>query len=638
MTIARVVIFSQYFDAPRGEKTMFKILGRIKSPADLKELSIDELKLLSQEIRRFLIQSVSKTGGHLASNLGVVELTVALHYVFDSPSDKIVWDVGHQAYVHKLLTGRRKDFKNLRQLGGMSGFPKRYESCHDVFETGHSSTSISAALGLAAARDLEGENGEVIAVIGDGALTGGMAFEALNDAGRGHTRVIVILNDNEMSIAKNVGGICKHLTRLRASKDYIKAKEEVEDVLHQVPIVGESLVQTIKRAKEGVKSLVVEKNIFEQMGITYLGPIDGHNYEELIYVLENTKELKGPLLIHVKTLKGKGYKKAEENPSLYHGVSRFNASEGVNLSDKQDNFSTALGQAMVKLGQEEPKLVGITAAMAEGTGLDLFAAFDKKRFFDVGIAEQHAVTFAAGLAASGYKPVVAVYSSFLQRAYDQMLHDVALQKLPVIFGADRSGLVGEDGNTHHGIFDIAYLTSIPGMTVLSPKSTREMEGALRYALSLNAPVTIRYPRGNTHIDAKYDHDFRQVGVQILHKGKRGVLLATGKSVEWALKIHEHLPNLGVAEAPQTWPLDDEGLLKLVKKYSYVFTLEDHVLTNGFGEHVAAMLMYHQKKTKVYSFGYQDGHIAHGKTDGLLEKEGLTPQQMAVKIQTLMEEH
>ncbi|MGL6174350.1 MAG: 1-deoxy-D-xylulose-5-phosphate synthase, partial [Cellulosilyticaceae bacterium] len=420
---------------------MLEKLSQIKSPEDLKNLEQSELPALAKDIRKFLVQSIAKTGGHLASNLGVVELTVALHYIFDSPKDKFVWDVGHQAYVHKLLTGRRAGFKTLRKTDGMSGFPKRHESEHDAFETGHSSTSISAALGLAVGRDLKGEEGHVIAVIGDGALTGGMAFEALNNAGRGHNNVIVILNDNEMSISENVGGMCKYLNRLRSTKEYIKAKEDVEDILNQIPIVGDTLVETVKRTKEGVKSFFIQDTLFEELGITYLGPINGHSFEDLINILENAKEMKGPILIHVKTQKGRGYNLAEEDPSRYHGVTPFNIATGKKLSnDSTPTFSHTFGKAMVSLASENDKVLGITAAMREGTGLLEFAQQYPERFFDVGIAEQHAVTFAAGLAMQGYRPVVAVYSSFLQRAYDQILHDVALQKLPVIFAIDRAGL------------------------------------------------------------------------------------------------------------------------------------------------------------------------------------------------------
>ena len=431
---------------------MLDLLKTIQSPSDIKNLNAEELQQLAKETRSFLVQSLSKTGGHLASNLGVVELTLALHYVFDSPQDKMIWDVGHQAYVHKLLTGRRKDFRTLRKMGGMSGFPKRRESEHDVFETGHSSTSISAALGMAKARDLAGEDHAVIAIIGDGALTGGMAFEALNNAGRGGSNLIVILNDNEMSISRNVGGLGKYLNHLRSSQDYLRVKADVEDVLHKVPVVGNHMVKTIKRTKESVKSFVIQNTLFEQLGFTYLGPIDGHNLEELIHLFENVKSMSGPILIHLKTKKGKGYRIAEERPSSFHGVSPFCIETGESLKKGgSQTFSDAFGQTMCELVVEDPKVVGITAAMPEGTGLLEFARRYPRHFFDVGIAEQHAVTFAAGMAISGYKPFVAIYSTFLQRAYDQISHDVCLQKLPVILGVDLAGGVGIDSSTHQGI-------------------------------------------------------------------------------------------------------------------------------------------------------------------------------------------
>lgn len=611
---------------------MLDKLSQIKSPEDLKNLEQSELPELAKDIRKFLVQSIAKTGGHLASNLGVVELTVALHYIFDSPKDKFVWDVGHQAYVHKLLTGRRAEFKTLRKIDGMSGFPKRNESEHDVFETGHSSTSISAALGLAVGRDLKGEEGHVVAIIGDGALTGGMAFEALNNAGRGHTNVIVILNDNEMSISENVGGMCKYLNRLRSTKEYIKAKEDVEDILNQIPVVGDTLVETVKRTKEGVKSFFIQNTLFEELGITYLGPINGHSFEDLISILENAKEMKGPILIHVKTQKGRGYNLAEQNPSCYHGVAPFHITTGKKLSsDSTPTFSHEFGKAMVKLANENEKVLAITAAMPEGTGLLEFTKHYPERFFDVGIAEQHAVTFAAGLAVQGYRPVVAVYSSFLQRAYDQILHDVALQKLPVIFAIDRAGLVGEDGSTHQGIFDIAYLSNIPNMTVLAPKSPEEIEGAIRYALTLDGPVAIRYPRGYTTIESSLQVDYSDVSNHTLYREGKVVLLATGKMVENALWARAALAEEGievaVVEAMKVWPLDTAGLDQLAQNYEYIFTLEDHVLTGGFGRSVASYLKLQEYAIKVHNFGYQTGIVEHGDIQSLLMKEKMSTRDI-----------
>lgn len=621
---------------------MLDLLKKIQSPSDIKNLNAKELEQLAKEIRSFLVQSLSKTGGHLASNLGVVELTLALHYVFDSPQDKMVWDVGHQAYVHKLLTGRRKDFKYLRQMGGMSGFPKRRESEHDVFETGHSSTSISAALGMAKARDLAGEDHAVIAIIGDGALTGGMAFEALNNAGRGGSNLIVILNDNEMSISKNVGGLGKYLNHLRSSQDYLRVKADVEDVLHKVPVVGNHMVETIKRTKESVKSFVIQNTLFEQLGFTYLGPIDGHNLEELIHLFENVKSMSGPILIHLKTKKGKGYRIAEERPSSFHGVSPFCITTGESLKKGgNQTFSGAFGEAMCELVVEDPKVVGITAAMPEGTGLLEFAKRYPRHFFDVGIAEQHAVTFAAGMASSGYKPFVAVYSTFLQRAYDQICHDVCLQKLPVILGVDRAGVVGEDGSTHQGIYDIAFLKNMPYMTILSPKLPEEMGAAMRYALSLEAPVAIRYPRGGSNIDAAYINLDEWKCLKTLKQGNNIAILSSGRSMMTALEISQLLEEEGIQvaiiEAACLFPLDEEGLNQIAKDYDYLFTLEDGILEGGFGESVFTYFMTHNKRVKGRAFGYETGMISHGEVSKVLKREGLDAISLKTKILKHIEE-
>ena len=619
---------------------MLELLKKVHSPEDIKKMNIEELNELSKELRTFLVQSLSQTGGHLASNLGVVELTIALHYVFNAPEDKFIWDVGHQSYVHKLLTGRRKGFKHLRQLDGMSGFPKRKESDYDCFETGHSSTSISAALGMAKARDLKGAHNEVIAIIGDGALTGGMAFEALNNAGRANSKMIVILNDNEMSISKNVGGIGRYLNRLRSSKDYIKVKEDVEDVLHKVPVVGEQMVRTIKRTKESVKSFVIENTLFEHLGFTYLGPVDGHSLTDLIQILENTRDMKGPILIHVKTKKGKGYQLAERDPSHFHGVSPFCISTGEGTSKSGGvNFSSAFGGYLLNAADADEKIVAISAAMPEGTGLMPFAKAYPNRFFDVGIAEQHAVTFAAGLAADGLRPVVAIYSSFLQRAYDQILHDVCLQKLPVIFGVDRAGLVGEDGPTHHGLYDMAFLGSMPNMTVLSPKMPEELEGAIDYALSLNAPVAIRYPRGTTNIDSKYINEYTSVGFKILEKGNNMAILATGKMVETALEVRENLLQEGyeitVIEVPCVCPISQEEIYKL-KDYHYLFTIEDGIIKGGFGEKIFAelSLIGHEVHGKCY--GHKTGIVPHGKVADLFTREHLDAASITAELLRVLE--
>lgn len=615
---------------------MLKQLASIKDISDLKKIDEKDLPKLAAEIRKFLIQSIATTGGHLASNLGVVELTIALHYLFNSPQDKMIWDVGHQAYVHKLLTGRRAAFRNLRKLGGMSGFPKRVESPHDVFETGHSSTSISAALGMAVARDLKQDKHHVIAIIGDGALTGGMAFEALNHAGRGNTNLIVILNDNEMSISENVGGMSKHLSKLRSAREYLKVKEDVEGILTHVPLVGETVLHTMKRTKEGIKSFLSQNTIFEEMGFTYLGPINGHSFEDLIKILENAKEMKGPILIHVKTQKGRGYVLAEQNPSAYHGVGPFDIKEGlVSSKDNVATFSSAFGEAMVKMGQEDESLLAITAAMREGTGLLAFSKAYPKRFFDVGIAEQHAITFAAGLAMAGYRPIVAIYSSFLQRAYDQILHDVALQNLPVIFAVDRAGLVGEDGSTHQGIFDIAFLSSIPNMTILAPKMTEEIEAALYYARGLNAPVAIRYPRGGSNLDKRYINDYKDVALQMVEEGEAVALIATGKMVELALEIREYVEAQGtkisVVFAPQVYPLPETSIDEVAKVHHHLFTLEDHILTDGFGMQLASYLKLNEKDNLIWNFGYKESCIEHGSVKELLKRQGLSKEALGDQI-------
>ncbi len=615
---------------------MLKILKNIHGPEDVKKLELSELEQLTSDIRSFLIQSLSKTGGHLASNLGVVELTVALHYVFESPIDKIIWDVGHQAYVHKLLTGRRKDFKTLRMLDGMSGFPKRIESEHDVFETGHSSTSISAALGMAKARDLKGEDNKVIAVIGDGALTGGMAFEALNNAGRGNSNLIVILNDNEMSISKNVGGLGTYLNKLRSSKDYLKAKEDVEDVLHKVPIMGDQMVSTVKKAKESVKRLVIQNTIFEQLGFNYIGPVDGQNLPELVEILQNAKSMKGPILVHVKTKKGKGYAIAEKQPSKYHGIGPFCISTGQSNKKSDDmTFSKGFSDAMINISKDNDKVVGITAAMPEGTGLMEFAKAYPKRFFDVGIAEQHAVTFAAGLSAEGYMPVVAVYSSFLQRAYDQILHDICLQNLPCIFAVDRAGLVGEDGPTHHGLYDIAFLSSMPNMTVLAPKSPMEIESAMKYAISLKSPVAIRYPRGGTSDMGDFTNNYDNLSFRTLKKGNNIAILAVGKMVETALKIKDMLyaegMDIAVLEAPCVYPINEEEVMALDSTYNYLFTLEDGIIQGGFGEKIFALLGEKSSNIRGKSLGFKNGMVTHGKVELLFERESLDADSIKTYI-------
>ncbi|ONI37688.1 1-deoxy-D-xylulose-5-phosphate synthase [Candidatus Epulonipiscium fishelsonii] len=613
------------------------VLSKIDTPEDLKNLKLEDLKVLSKEIRRFLIKSVARTGGHLSSNLGVVELSIALHYVFNSPDDKIVWDVGHQAYIHKILTGRKNKFKTLRQEGGISGFPKRDESEHDVFDVGHSSTSISAALGMAIGRDLSHEKNYVISVIGDGALSGGMAFEGLNNAGRGNANLIVILNDNEMSISRNVGGLSKYLTRMRSTKQYTKVKEGIESMLSAIPIFGNPMSQALKRTKGGIKTLLVNNTWFEELGFSYLGPIDGHNIPELIEILNNAKQMKGPILVHVKTVKGKGYSLAQNDPSKYHGISIFDYKTGNPINTFNGiNFSDAFGEAIIKLAKENSNIVAITAAMTAGTGLTKFEDLFPKRFFDVGIAEQHAVTFAGGLAVQGYRPIVAIYSSFLQRAYDQILHDVALQNLDVIFMVDRAGLVGEDGETHQGIFDISYLSNIPNIKILSPKLPQEIEGAMRYALKQKGPVVIRYPRGGTNISVDTIIDYNNPIPVMHYKGKKAAILSFGKSVEWAFEIRDYIIaqykiEVAIIEIPYIMPVDDEELFKLIKTYGTIITIEDHVLVGGFGSIISTILHKVQSPKKLYSFGFENGIVQHGKINKLLEHHELSPKQIGDTI-------
>ncbi|MDD3439132.1 MAG: 1-deoxy-D-xylulose-5-phosphate synthase, partial [Clostridiaceae bacterium] len=544
---------------------MYKILDSINSPADLKKLSYQELEVLSKELRDYVIKVVSENGGHLASNLGVVELTLALHRVFDTPGDKIVWDVGHQSYIHKIITGRRESFKTLRKINGISGFPKREESVYDSFETGHSSTSISAALGMAKARDLAGENYSVAAVIGDGALTGGMAFEALNHAGDFPTNLIVILNDNKMSISHNIGGLSNYLSKLRTEPLYFKMKGRIEAFLHRIPVIGGSMYRGAERLRDWMKYLLVPGVIFEELGFKYFGPINGHDIRKLEDVIKRAKSYNGyPVLIHVVTTKGKGYSIAENKPDIYHGISPFFIENGeLKSKNSRKTYSEIFGDTMLKLADKDNKIVAVSAAMAEGTGLSAFASKYKDRFFDVGIAEQHAVTFCAGLASEGFRPVFAVYSTFLQRAYDQIIHDVCMQKLNVVFAIDRAGIVGSDGETHQGVFDITYLRHIPNIRIMSPKDGNELSEMLKMALSLEGPTAIRYPRGKAK-KFEFAHAPLELGKsEVLTEGEDGVIISEGNMVSIALEVCEKLKKAGrnftLVNARFIKPLDEELL-------------------------------------------------------------------------------
>lgn len=603
---------------------MGNILSGINSPEDIKKLNLQQLEELADELREFLVEKVSKTGGHLASNLGVVELTLALHKVFNSPQDKIVWDVGHQTYVHKIITGRRERFETLRQLNGISGFPKVKECIHDCFNTGHSSTSISVALGFARARDVKKEKYSVIAVIGDGALTGGMAFEALNDAGRSPNNLIVILNDNEMSISKNVGGLSRYLSKIRTQPIYFKVREDIDVILNKIPAIGKTAARALHRAKGTIKYMIMPGIIFEELGFKYLGPIDGHNIDELNKVLSRAKMMKGPVFIHVCTQKGKGYDFAEKNPHKFHGISPFCADTGEVVKNGGPGYSDVFGDELVKLAQEDNKIVAITAAMPHGTGLGKFSEKFPERFYDVGIAEQHAVTMSAGFAINGLKPVFAVYSSFLQRAYDQILHDVALQNLHVVFAIDRAGIVGEDGETHQGIYDLTYLRHIPNMTVLSPCDYSEFSAMLKFALNeYKGPIAIRYPRGK---GSEYIMETARVewGKSVhVSSGKDLSIIAVGSMVETALKATQSLKNTGlsvdVINARFVKPLDEKAIIRSALKTGKVYTIEDNSVLGGFGSSILELFSKNNINVKTKVCGFPDEFVMHGSRNDLLKK-------------------
>lgn len=609
-----------------------KYLDNINTPEDIKQLNMNELNNLCGELREYILESVSKTGGHLASNLGVVELTVALHRVFNTPQDKIVWDVGHQTYVHKILTGRKNKMASLRQLNGLSGFPKRNESIYDAFDTGHSSTSLSAAIGMARARDLRNEDYEVIAVIGDGALTGGMALEALNDAGRSNTKLLIILNDNEMSISQNVGGLSRYLSRIRTSKGYLTTKKDVEKLLSKSP-VGGKIKSFLKRAKDGIKQIVVPGMLFEELGLTYMGPVDGHNLNEVIQSLEIAKNIEGPLLMHVITKKGKGYKFAEERPNEFHGVSSFNIETGESLKKSTMSYSGYFGMKMCEVAEKNENLVAITAAMTDGTGLTEFAKKYPKRLFDAGIAEQHAVTMAAGLAANGLIPVVALYSSFLQRAYDQVIHDVALQGLHVIFAIDRAGLVGNDGETHQGVFDEGFLCQIPNMTVLAPADYREFGSMLEFAVSFKGPIAIRYPRGPMNEDINNSQQDIVLGKgHIVEEGQDITIAAAGKMLSTAMEVRSLLKeekiDAEILNLRFIKPFDKELILKSVKKTGRLVIIDEAPVYGSYALNIINTL---PKGVDVLLKTLPDEFIKQGSVDELLRENKLDADSIAADI-------
>lgn len=609
----------------RNARKEEKMLEEINSPQDLKKLTLQQKKKLAEEIRNYIIEIVSKNGGHLASNLGVVELTIALHTVFNVPEDKIIWDVGHQCYVHKILTGRREEFKNLRKPNGLAGFPKSNESPADSFNTGHSSTSISAALGMARARDLQGKNNAVIAVIGDGALTGGMALEALNDAGYSKCKMTVILNDNEMSISPNIGGVNKFLGKLRTKKLYTTTNNLLKKQISSVPVVGKTMVAGIQRIKRAIKQLVIHKMFFEDIGFTYLGPVDGHNIEKLESILKTSKQVNGPVLIHVLTKKGKGYKFAEKNPDKFHAISPFNIENGELKTPKEKDYSKVFGEKIVELAKENSKIVAVTASMKNGTGLADFAQEFPYRFFDVGIAEQHAVTMAAGMAKEGMIPFVPIYSSFYQRAYDQVIHDVAMQNLPVIMCVDRAGIVGADGETHQGTLDMAFFRLVPNLTIMAPKDFKEFEDMLEFAVGLNKPVVIRYPRGGEDAEVKFkSHAKIELGkAEVLHEvknlenpTKEVTIIAIGKTVSEAVKLADRMQKEEgitpeIINARFLKPFDSEKMIQSIQRTKNVITIEDGTVINGLATTVKELIVDNNiQNVKFKSYAYPDKFIMH----------------------------
>jgi len=623
------------------EKNDFKnLLDSITTAEDIRKLGVKQLEQLAEELRSFLIEKVSITGGHLASNLGVVELTLALHKVFRTPQDKIIWDVGHQSYVHKILTGRKEYFDTLRQLDGLSGFPKSSESCCDSFNTGHSSTSISAALGYARARDILHEQYSVVAVIGDGAMTGGMAFEALNDAGRSHNNLIIILNDNEMSISKNVGGFSRYLSKIRTQPIYSRAREDFDTFLKKLPAIGKSAARALNRAKGTIKYMVMPGMIFEELGLKYLGPIDGHNMRELSKVLTSAKSLKGPVLIHIITQKGKGYRFAENKPQEFHGINPFEIETGELKINNGPSYSDIFGERMVRLAAADPKVVAITAAMPLGTGLDEFSRKYPERFFDVGIAEQHAVTFAAGLAKAGIKPVVVIYSTFLQRSYDQIIHDVALQKLHVVLAIDRAGIVGEDGETHQGIYDLSYLSHIPNLAIAAPCDYDEFEKLIDYAVTKHdGPIAIRYPRGSGKrlLSQPYALQYGK-GVK-LRTGEDLTIVAVGNMVEVAMQTADLLEKKGIhAEVINgrfIKPLDSRIILDSAVKTGVVATIEDNCVRGGFGSSILELLNKSGFKGNTGVYGFPDEAIGQGLRKQLFVKYGLDAESLAHNMVRLL---
>ena len=618
------------------------LLEKIEKANDIKQIDSKDWDVLAQEIRQFLIEKISVTGGHLGSNLGAVELTMALHLVLNLPEDKIIWDVGHQSYTHKILTGRREGFDHLRQFHGMSGFPKRKESSCDAFDTGHSSTSISAGLGLVKARDLLGQKQTIVSVIGDGSLTGGMAYEALNNAAKLETNFIIILNDNKMSISENVGGVPKYLNNIRTASGYLDLKEGIYNTLMGTRN-GDSLVSKIRRAKNSFKQLVIPGMLFEDMGVTYLGPVDGHDINGLIQVIQEAKRVKGAVMIHVLTEKGKGYGPAERHPARFHGTDPFDIETGIPSHPRTvANYTDVFSTVMCKLGQRDEKVVAITAAMPDGTGLKRFRNMYKDRFFDVGIAEQHAVTFASGLAAGGMKPVVAVYSSFLQRAYDQILHDVCIQNLPVVFAVDRAGLVGSDGETHQGIFDFTYLTGIPNMHVCAPKNKWELSDMMKYAVNFGAPIAVRYPRGTAYDGLKEFRAPIECGkAEWIYREKEIALFAVGSMVKEAEKVRNTLKEAGYSvsliNARFVKPIDEAAVLEACEDHELIVTMEENVACGGYGEKVLECMNNNRCANKYLNISIPDAYVEHGNVELLKKEIGIDADSVVSRILTRLGE-
>lgn len=618
------------------------LLDRINEPNDIKKIDAGDLRELAKEIRLFLMKNVSKTGGHLASNLGSVELTMALHRFLDFPKDKLIFDVGHQSYTHKILTGRKNDFTGLRQFGGISGFPRMSESACDAFGAGHASTSISVADGIVKARDLKGENFKVVALIGDGALSGGMAFEALNNAGRLKSNMIIVLNDNKMSISENVGGMAAYLGKIRTSSKYTGLKINIEEKLQNVPYFGKNAIKKLKTSKDSIKSLFVPGMLFENMGITYIGPIDGHNIPLMINAFEAAAQSRNPVLVHVVTKKGKGYAPAEDNPSKFHGVEPFNCSTGEKIKEKTDkSYTDIFSSTMLGIGESNPDVVAITAAMTDGTGLCAWKKQYPKRFFDVGIAEEHAVTFAAGMASQGLHPVVAIYSTFMQRAYDQIIHDICINHLPVTLCIDRAGIVGCDGETHQGIFDLSYLSSIPGLTVMAPKNAAELSEMLIWAVNYDGPVAIRYPRAKAYYDCLTQTPIAYGRSELLHQGKRTAIIAVGKMVKVMNNITGELLDEGIdctlVNARFVSPIDTEMLDKLAEEHELIITAEENVRRGGFGESVAAYLLEKKKNVKYLNISLPNSFIEHGIPRDLRDSIGFDPFTLKEKIKKTIDE-